>query len=362
MARRKMAEDSPAQPDAGAAEERARDEQPMLSADADDGAISGDLQVAPPNSSPRIWPLLAGGAVVAALGFGAAVGAYRLAPQFFGVMPTPGTDLRLSDYDKRLADLAVQLSGLSPASSGATAEMTTVLADQTAAMAALQADSKDMADQIADLTARLARLESMPTADGATAANVAAATQAASQAAEAARADAEKLQAEARVIVRRADLTGALAALAVALENGQPLDPELGKLAALDVVLPPALTDQAQGVPTAAALRDAFPQAARQALALSLPETAGDSMWDRMTAFLRSQSGARSLTPRAGNDPDAILSRAEAQLGAGDLGAALDEVARLPEAGRARMSEWTALAERRRVAVAALTQLQAEGQ
>lgn len=363
MARRKMAEDSPALPDAAAADEGALDERPMLSAGADDSAVSGDLPVAPPNSGPRLWPLLASGALVAAMGFGAAVGTYRLAPQIFGVMPAPGVDLRLSDHDKRLEDLAAQVAGLSPASSSASVEVTTALADQTAAIAALQEENKDVAAQIAELTAQLARLETMPSAaDGATVAGVAAATQAANQAAEAARADAEKLQAEVRAIVRRADLGGALAALAVALENGQPLEPTLGKLAALEVALPPALTDQAQGVPTAAALRDAFPQAAREALALSLPETVGDSVWDRMTAFLRSQSGARSLTPRAGDDPDAILSRAEAQLRAGDLGAALDEVARLPETGRARMAEWTALAERRQFALAALNHLQAEAQ
>lgn len=363
MARRKMAEDSPVLADAAAAEEHEFDDAPTPSTDADDPATSGAPLVAPPDRGPRVWPLLAGGAFVAALGFGAAAGAFRFAPQIFGVMTVPGVDQRLSDHDNRLADLAAHVTGLAPATSSASSEMTAVLADQAAAIAALQDENKGVAAQIADLTARLAHLESMPTAvGGATAASIAAATQAASQAAEAARADAEKLQAEARAIVRRADLTGALAALAVALENGQPLDPALGALAELEVALPPALTDQAQGVPTAAALRDAFPQAAREALALSLPETVGESVWDRMAAFLRSQSGARSLTPRAGDDPDAILSRAEAQLRAGDLEAALDEVARLPEAGRARMAEWTALAERRQLALAALIHLQAEAQ
>lgn len=363
MARRKMAEDSPTLPDEVVGEERVFDEVPMPPTGLDEAATSGDPPVAPSGAGPRIWPLLAGGAIVATLGFGAAVGAFHFAPQIFGVMPSPGVDQRLTDHDKRLEDLAAQVAGLSPTSSDASAAATSVLKDQTAAIAALQKEYKDIAAEVTELTARLARLETMPAAaGGATVANVAAATQAANQAAEAARADAERLQAEASAIVRRADLSGALAALAVALENGQPLEPALGKLTALEVALPLALTDQAQGVPTMTALRDAFPQAAREALAQSLPETAGESIWDRTTAFLRSQSGVRSLTPRAGNDPDAILSRAEAQLGAGDLAAALDEVANLPEAGRARMAEWAALAERRRVAVAALNQLQAEAQ
>lgn len=363
MARRKLAEDSPAQPGDAVAEEQVFDEAPMPHTGAGDAVIGDDPLVAPSSAGPRLWPLLAGGALVAALGFGAAVGTYRFAPQIFGVMAAPGIEQRLSDHDKRLEDLAAQVAGLSPTSSGAGVEVTTALADQTAAIAALQEESKAIAAQIADLTARLVQLETMPSAvGGPSAASVAAATQAANQAAEAARANAEKLQAEARAIVRRADLSGALATLAVALENGQPLEPALGKLTALEVALPSALTDQAQGVPTIATLRDAFPQAAREALALSLPETAGDSIWDRTTAFLRGQSGVRSLTPRAGDDPDAILSRAEAQLGTGDLGAALGEVANLPEAGRARMAEWVALAERRRTALAALNQLQAEAQ
>ncbi|MGC1487099.1 MAG: hypothetical protein WA784_04835, partial [Albidovulum sp.] len=69
---------------------------------------------------------------------------------------------------------------------------------------------------------------------------------------------------------------------------------------------------------------------------------------------------ARSLTPRAGEDPDAILSRAEAALGTGDLKTALVEIATLPEAGRARLAEWTGLAERRLAAAAAIAALAAD--
>ena len=109
-----------------------------------------------------------------------------------------------------------------------------------------------------------------------------------------------------------------------------------------------------------AALRAGFAPAARDALTASLAETAGGSFWNRTTAFLRSQTGARSLTPRAGSDPDAILSRAEAALGAGDLGAALTEVAALPPAGQARMAEWQGLAERRLAAAQAIAAMAAQ--
>ena len=118
------------------------------------------------------------------------------------------------------------------------------------------------------------------------------------------------------------------------------------------------LTDEAQGVPTLTALRDSFPPAAREALALSVKETAGTDTWGRVKAFFQSQSGARSLTPRAGDDPDAVLSRAEAALRTGDLSATLDELKALPEAGQAVMAEWVANAERRLAAVDAANALE----
>lgn len=125
--------------------------------------------------------------------------------------------------------------------------------------------------------------------------------------------------------------------------------------------MPEALLSQAQGVPTLAHLRQSFPAAARDALAMSLAETAGEgTTWDRLSAFLRSQTQARSLSPRAGDDPDAILSRAEAALSAGDLAAALREVEALPPTGRDRMAEWAGLAQRRLAAREALAVLSNE--
>ena len=63
-----------------------------------------------------------------------------------------------------------------------------------------------------------------------------------------------------------------------------------------------------------------------------------------MAAFLQNQLGTRSLEPREGNDPDAVLSRVEAAVRQGDLSAALTEIEALPEAGRAEMADWEAAA------------------
>ena len=64
-------------------------------------------------------------------------------------------------------------------------------------------------------------------------------------------------------------------------------------------------------------------------------------------AFLRSQAGMRSLAPREGDDPDAILSRAEAAVRAGELQTAIDEIGKLPETGQTAMADWVADAKAR---------------
>jgi hypothetical protein len=66
---------------------------------------------------------------------------------------------------------------------------------------------------------------------------------------------------------------------------------------------------------------------------------------DGLLAFLRVQTGARSLQPREGTDPDAVLSRAEAAVKGGDVAASLTELAGLPAQGQAAMADWSARAK-----------------
>ena len=82
----------------------------------------------------------------------------------------------------------------------------------------------------------------------------------------------------------------------------------------------------------------AFPTAARAGLEAALRADMGSSWTERATNFLRAQTGARSLDPREGDDPDAILSRAEAAVSAGDLATALTEIAALPEPAQTAMA------------------------
>ncbi len=113
------------------------------------------------------------------------------------------------------------------------------------------------------------------------------------------------------------------------------------------------------GLVTQARLQDGFAPAARAALAAVLPPTDASTL-DRALGFLRSQTGARSLAPRDGDDADAVLSRAEAALRAGDLQAALTEVDILTGAAAMAMADWRAQAETRLAALAALADLETQ--
>ncbi len=129
-------------------------------------------------------------------------------------------------------------------------------------------------------------------------------------------------------------------------------------LTANGVDVPGPLVEGAQdGLPTASALISSFPDAARDALAVARANAADASDAGGVGGFLRNQLGARSVTPREGNDPDAILSRAEAALRNGDLNTVLTEVEMLPEAAQNEMSDWVAMARLRRDALAAAADL-----
>lgn len=105
-------------------------------------------------------------------------------------------------------------------------------------------------------------------------------------------------------------------------------------------------------------LQDSFPAAARAALDASIAADAdtGTPM-ERLGNFLRTQSGARSLSEREGDDPDAVLSRAQARLSEGDVQATLAEISALNEAGQAAMAGWVEDAKARAEAEAAVSDL-----
>lgn len=236
----------------------------------------------------------------------------------------------LADLGARLEEMALRPMPGGLDSASLDAELQEFRQELSAAVEDARGQIVGAQEEAADIAARAAE-------------DAAAREQAAAEEAEALRAEAERA---AEVAAREA----AISRIQAAVESGEPYADDLAALG--DV--PAALSGPAtEGLPTLAALAESFAPAARDALDASIRATMGEGTVDRFTAFLRVQTGARSLEARDGDDPDAVLSRAEAAVRAGDLDTALAEVAALPEAGQAAMANWTDAARTRLEAVLA---------
>ncbi|MEM9306477.1 MAG: hypothetical protein AAGA74_04215 [Pseudomonadota bacterium] len=150
----------------------------------------------------------------------------------------------------------------------------------------------------------------------------------------------------------------ALNRVMTAVNVGDGYTAALGDLESVsDVAVPEALRDSADaGVPSLASLQESFPEAARAGLAAARAEVPETDV-QGISGFIRRQLNVRSVAPRDGSDPDAILSRAEAALAAGELDAALTEMEALPEVARATMQDWLDAAEARKAAQDAANEL-----
>lgn len=176
---------------------------------------------------------------------------------------------------------------------------------------------------------------------------------------EAAQADAAKLEADAASAAKDAAGRAALSRVMAALDTGQPFEAPLAELTdATGIAAPGVLTALAkEGVPTLAQLQAGFAPVARAALDASIRAAVDDGSMNRFTAFLRTQLGTRSLEPRAGDDPDAVLSRAEDDLRNGRIAGALTELDTLPDAAKPLLVDWRAEAQKRLDALTAGAQL-----
>lgn len=179
---------------------------------------------------------------------------------------------------------------------------------------------------------RLDELAARPTVDPSTAQQVQALAQ-----------QAQDLQQSTQEANRRAQAATAVAALQAAIENAAPRDQALAELSAAGVQVPAVLTGD---IPRLDQLRSSFPAAARAGLRDSLDAVASQQgAMDKIGNFLRVQTGARSVEPREGDDPDAILSRANAAVESGNIQGALAEIAALPQPGQQAMADWAAQAK-----------------
>jgi hypothetical protein len=236
-----------------------------------------------------------------------------------------------SGLETRLATLEDRLTAIEAASAGGEGA-------PAAALAAMNRELNDLK----------AALEAQKGAGSALTADIEAASAAAQARLDAAEAAAESAAKQA-----------ALSHIRAAFESGAPLGPALEGLKSMGAEIPDALASAADDLPSLLSLQEGFAEPARAALDASIRADMGEGWTDRLSSFLRSQSGARSLTPREGPDPDAVLSRAEAALRDGQIKVALTELAGLPPAGVEAMQSWIADATRRLDAEQAIADLSA---
>jgi hypothetical protein len=312
--------------------------------------------VAPSDPSPKPAPARNGWAGPVFGGFIAATAGFALAqfvPNGWPLQDTAALQTALADQQKQTTALQTALDKL--ALRPATTTDQTVL-DRLAALESVQPADVAPTEQLNDLQSRLTALESMALGPAASPEMLATQKAAADKVLAAAQATAAQITADAEKSAKAAEAQAALGQLQAALESGAPFATALPTFANL----PAILTDNAEsGLPTLASLQASFPAAARVALESALRANMGESWSDRVTNFLRTQTGARSLTAREGTDPDAVLSRAEAALNTGDLATTLTEITALPSESQVALADWQAQATKRQAAVDAVAALAA---
>ena len=155
---------------------------------------------------------------------------------------------------------------------------------------------------------------------------------------------------------------GVLAQIRAAIDAGGPFDTAIQEFdEQVGDAIPNQLRSLAQeGVQTYQELRDSFAEAARSALNAARDELNESEGFTGIGNYLRKQFQARSVTPKTGDDADAVLSRAEQALRENDLNGALNELDALPNAARDQMQLWIDQARERQDALEQLDILSQE--
>ncbi len=306
--------------------------------------------------SSGFWPLVFGGVVAAMLGF-----ILGRADQFDAYLPAS-----MQRQTADLSGLEAQIDALAAQNQSLTDAITDLQnVEPTAAPDPF--DATPLEDEIAALTARIDGLEARPVPapmesgspelEAMVGTMQSTISQQADEIAALKEGVASVTEAE-QSIARRTLAQAALARVSAAIDTGSSYAPALADLEATGMIdIPASLATPANdGVPTLASLTTAFPEAARNALAAVRSEEASAGGVD-LGGFLRRQLGARSVMPREGDDPDAVLSRAEAALKTGDLNTAVTEIETLPETAKAELAGWLEQAQTRQTALDAANAL-----
>ena len=236
------------------------------------------------------------------------------------------TAAAVQDQSDRISALSSDIEAMQSADPPDLSGLRAAQEEMQATVSTLSERMAQTEDRVASLRQRLSELEQRPVTEGASQEAIAAyeaELQALQDAMAQQRAEIEEMTAEAQQMEENAEQQAratrrraALARIRTALDTGNGFAAALAELEAAGGSVPGALSAVAEdGVRTLSELQDRFPDAARAALAAARDDAARSGETGSLTAFLRNQLGARSLEPRAGDDPDAILSRAEDAVG-----------------------------------------------
>ena len=310
-------------------------------------------------------PMLLGGVAAAAIGFGVA----QFVDLPMGQNPSADIEAALDAQTARLSELESAVAAALD-DSAIESQISNLQATAEAEQAATTQGLGDLSSKLAEIDDRLTEVEKLPVS-GSTASSAAIAAyerelQALREMFEAQRAEIQTIASTATAQVESAErlakeaaVQAAVSRIAAALDSGGPFAEALNDLKSVgNIEIPAELGAVATaGAPTQMGLQEQFPDAARAALQASIQLGVEDGTTSRLTAFMRTQLGARSLEPREGDDPDAILSRAEAALRDGDIERSLAEIAALPNVGQDALANWVANAMARQSALAAVEKL-----
>lgn len=354
-------------PDAEPSDESAPEETSVEQSADDAPETKADPAPQPARQGTGFTGLLMGGALAAALGFGAA-----RYPDQWPFASAPDID----PVQTALASLDKRVSGVESKSNENAGAVTALKTDDGldrlrdemgGQLDQMTARFEALSTKLTDLENRVHTVEKLPQGSGMEAAAAAATAyerelQQMRQMLDAelakigtAREDAKSLEVSAAETAKAAAARAAMSRVNAALQTGQAFEDALFDVTQnAGVEAPSILTENArEGVATLTALQESFPDVARRSLDASIRSAVGEGKMDRVTAFFRTQLGARSLSPKEGDDPDAILSRAEAALKDGRLAAALSELDTMPDAGKPALEAWVKQAKARHDALEA---------
>lgn len=150
-------------------------------------------------------------------------------------------------------------------------------------------------------------------------------------------------------LARRAALANAIANLSRAAQNSAPFKTEYDAVAAMlpeDKLLTDLAPLAAKGLPTIGTLITNFPTFAHAAREAEIAAK-GRTWWDNMVAHFTGLVSVRQVGEAKGLSTDARLSRAEVRMKAGDLAAAVRELAAIGGPARDALAPWLADAKSR---------------